>query len=142
MDFWTGDLNYLAVVVTATIPIALGTWWYMPRVGLGDVWMRLIATTREELDSRGGRAMAIAFISTIIGAFVLSYVLALLTRFAGADGFLDGLVLGLWIWVGVIATTSLGVYVFAGSGLRLWVFNNAYQLVSVPLMTCLLAAWK
>ena len=28
MTLWTGDLNYLAVVVAALIPMALGMWWY------------------------------------------------------------------------------------------------------------------
>ncbi len=140
MDLWTGDLNYLAVIAAALVPMALGSWWYMPRVGLGGVWMRLVGTTEEEIRAQGGN-QGLLMGSMLLSSLVLAYVLALLTRIAGASGFGQGLVLGLWLWAGVILTTSLGVYIFAGRGPRLWAFNNAYHLVSVPLMAGLLAAW-
>ena len=49
MTLWTSDLNYLAVVVAAVIPMALGMWWYAPRFGLGGIWLRLIGMTEEEI---------------------------------------------------------------------------------------------
>lgn len=81
MDLWTGDLNYLAVVIVTLIPMALGSWWYST-VGLGRLWMHLVGKTEEELRAQGG--MAIGFTAVTLGALVLSYVLALLTRFVGA----------------------------------------------------------
>ena len=139
MDLWTGDLNYLAVVIVTLIPMAVGSWWYST-VGLGRLWMRLVGKTEEELKAQGG--MAIGFTAVTLGALVLSYVLALLTRFVGAGSFVDGLVLGLWLWVGVVATTSVGHYVFGGRGLRLWALDNAYHLIAVPIMAGILAAWR
>ncbi len=139
MDLWTSDVNYLAVALTALLPMLLGTFWYAT-FGFGRIWLRLIGRTLEEISAEGGAAKG--YISTMVGALVLSYGLAQLTRFAGSESFVDGLVLGLWIWVGAIATTSLGVYVFAGPGLRLWAFNNAYHLVAVPLMAAILTVWK
>lgn len=50
--------------------------------------------------------------------------------------------LGLWLWVGVVATTSVGHYVFGGRGLRLWALDNAYHLIAVPIMAGILAAWR
>jgi hypothetical protein len=139
MTLWTSDLNYLAVVVAAVIPMALGMWWYAPRFGLGGIWLRLIGMTEEEIRESGGPGHAMVLMP--ISALVQSYVLALLVNMSGAVGFGEGLVLGIWLLVGVIATTSLGVYVFGGRGLRLWAFNNAYHLVVVILMAGLLAAW-
>ena len=140
MTLWTGDLNYVAVVVAALIPMVLGMWWYAPKFGLGDVWLRLIGMTEEEIREGGGGQGPLMGLM-LISALVQSYVLALLVKMTGAAGFVDGVVLGIWLLVGVIATTSLGVYLFAGRGVRLWAFNNAYHLVGVVLMTGLLAAW-
>ena len=140
MTLWTGDLNYLAVVVAALIPMVLGSWWYTPRYGLGDIWLRLIGQTEAEIRESGGSGSAMGLM--LVSALVQSYVVALLVKMTGAAGFVEGLVLGIWLLVGVIATTSLGVYVFAGRGLRLWAFNNAYQLVAVVLMAGVLAAWS
>ena len=139
MTLWTGDLNYVAVVVAALIPMALGMWWYAPKFGLGDIWLGLVGMTQEEIAESGGSGPAMGL--TLIGALVQSYVLALLVKMTGAAGFGEGVILGIWLLVGIVATTSLGVYVFAGRGLRLWAFNNAYHLVSVVLMAGLLAAW-
>ena len=139
MDLWTGGLNYLAMVIVTLIPMALGSWWYST-VGLGQLWMRLVGKTEEELRAQDG--MAIGFTAVTLGVLVLSYVLALLTRFVGAGSFVDGLVLGLWLWVGVVATTSVGHYVFGGHGLRLWALDNAYPLIAVPIMAGILAAWR
>ena len=140
MTLWTGDLNYVAVIVAALIPMALGMWWYAPKYGLGDIWLNLIGMTQEEIQESGGSGSAMGL--TLIGAVVQSYVLALLVKMTGAAGFGEGAILGLWLLVGIIATTSLGVYVFAGRGLKLWAFNNAYYLVGIILMTGLLAAWS
>ena len=140
MTLWTGDLNYVAVIVAALIPMALGMWWYAPKFGLGNIWLGLIGMTEEEIRESGGPGYAMGLM--LVSALVQSYVLALLTRMTGAAGFGEGVILGLWLLVGVIATTSLGVYLFAGRGLRLWAFNNAYHLVGIILMTGLLAAWS
>ena len=139
MTLWTGDLNYVAVVVAALIPMALGMWWYAPRFGLGSIWLRLIGMTEEGIRESGGPGPAMGLM--LISALVQSYVLALLVKMTGAGGLGDGLVLGVWLLVGIVATTSLGVYMFGGRGLRLWAFNNAYHLVSLVLMAGLIAAW-
>ena len=96
--------------------------------------------TEEEIREGGGGQGPVMGLM-LISALVQSYVLALLVKMTGADGFGEGVVLGIWLLIGVIATTSLGVYMFAGRGLRLWAFNNAYHLVTVVLMAGLLAAW-
>lgn len=139
MTLWTGELNYVAVVVAALIPMALGMWWYAPKFGLGDIWLGLVGMTQEEIQESGGSGPAMGL--TLIGALVQSYVLALLVKMTGAAGFGEGVILGIWLLVGIVATTSLGVYVFAGRGLRLWAFNNAYHLVGILLMAGLIAAW-
>ena len=113
----------------------------MPRgTDLGDIWLNLVGMTQEEIQEGGGSGPAMGL--TLIGAVIQSYVLALLVKMTGATGFGEGAILGIWLLVGVVATTSLGVYVFGGRGLRLWAFNNAYSLVGIILMSGLLAAWS
>ncbi|MBM4436480.1 MAG: DUF1761 domain-containing protein [Actinobacteria bacterium] len=87
-------------------------------MGFGHLWLKLMGVTEDQARALGNPTVGHA--ATTVGALALAYVLALLARFAGAQTFWEGLVLGLWIWVGVVITTSVDSYVFGGRGLRLW----------------------
>jgi hypothetical protein len=61
------DLNYLAVVVAALVPIVLGALWYSPLL-FADRWMRAVGRTREELGDA-----ALGDLLSAVAAFVPSY---------------------------------------------------------------------
>ena len=140
MDLWTSELNYPAIIILTAANMAVGFWWYAPRFGLGDVWLRLLGKTEEELRAKGGPN--VAFAAVIAGSLVTSYVLALVIHLTGAADFAQGAIVGLWVWAGLVAATSVGRYVFGGQGLKLWAFDNAYFLVTVTLIAGVLGAWS
>ncbi len=139
MDLWTSDLNYLAVVITALVTTVVGSLWYAPFL-FGGIWMNLIGKTMEEIRAQGNQVRA--FSSVTLAALVTSYVLALFVHFTGAQSFVDGLVMGLWLWIGIIITSSLGHYVFSGFPLRLWGLDEGRHLIAIPIMSGILAVWQ
>jgi len=47
-----------------------------------------------------------------------------------------------WIWLGFIATVTLGNVLWHGRPKELWALENAYSLVNLLVMTAILYNWK
>jgi uncharacterized protein DUF1761 len=128
------DINWIAVVVAALVPMVVGMAWY-GRL-LGDAWLRAVGKTREEIGSPGpGYALALA------AALLNSILLALLVDWAGADTFGEGLLVGLFAW-GFVATTAGVNSLFAGRSRALYTIDAGYHLVTFTVMAVILAVWN
>jgi len=131
------QINFLAVVAAAVANMIIASIWYSPGV-FGKRWMTL-AGIRQEGDMKGaGPAYAAAFVV----ALILAYVLAHFVGYTQAHTLGDGLQLGFWVWLGFVATTSAGDYIFGGRPRPLYVLNNGYQLVTLLINGVLLALWR
>jgi hypothetical protein len=129
------DLNWIAIIVAAVVPMVLGALWYSP-LAFAEPWMRAVGRTREEL----GDAQ-LGYLLSAVGALLSSYVLARVVKWAEVDDLWNGALVGVFVWVGFVATV-LGVTTFFGGRPRaLWLINAGYQLVSLVLMGAILGAW-
>jgi hypothetical protein len=129
------DLNWIAIIVAAIIPIVLGALWYSP-VLFAEPWMRAVGRTREEL----GNA-AFGYLLSAIGALVSSYALARIIKWAEVDDLWNGALVGILVWVGFVATVLAVTTYFGGRPRVLWMINAGYQLVALVLMGAILGAW-
>lgn len=129
------DLNWIAIIVAAIIPMALGALWYSP-VLFAEPWMRAVGRTREEL---GGAQLGYAL--SAIGALVSSYVLARIVKWAEVNDLWNGALIGIFVWAGFVATVLAVTTYFGGRPRVLWLINAGYQLVALVLMGALLGAW-
>jgi len=129
------DINWIAVIVAALVPMALGAVWYSPALFVSP-WMRAVGKTQEDLSgARRGYAVAAA------GALVMAYVLARIVDYAGATTIGDGLVVGLLAWAGFVLTTMAVNGIFAGRSLSLYLIDGGYHGVSLLVMGAILAIW-
>src|SRR4051812_24897159 len=97
------DINWIAVILAAVINMAIGAYWYSPRL-FGREWMKLIGKKMEDMDkmrSRAGPGYGIA----AIGALIQAWVLAHFVQYAGATTFWRGLLVGFWLWLAFVAAT-------------------------------------
>ena len=133
------DINFFAVLLAAISAMILGAAWYSPLL-FGKKWIRLMNKSDEELNEmkKGmGKAYGVTFVGVIIMAYVLAYIIGLLevgTVFAGVKT-------AFWVWLGFVATTSLGGVLFEARPRDLYFINNAYQLVSLVLMGIIIGVW-
>ena len=67
------DVNFLAILVAAVVPMVIGFLWYNPKL-LGNAWMREAGMTEEKM--KGGNMALIFGVS-----FLLSLLLAFFTQF-------------------------------------------------------------
>lgn len=137
-------INYLAVVTGAVSTMILGALWYGPL--FGKIWPGLSGMTDEKIAEEKSKGMAKGYMLTFLGALIMSYVLAHSLIFAAAylrvAGVTAGLMAGFWSWLGFIAPVTLGTVLWEGKPWKLWLLNNAYQLLALLVMGAILAVWR
>jgi len=130
------NVNVWAVIVAAVINMVVGAAWYS-RALFAKPWMKL--TGRKNMDGSGA---GMSYAMTTAAALLQTFVLALLTVSLHVTDAWAGVCLGLWVWAGFAATTSISDYLFAGRSLKLWALNQGYYVVVLAVNGALLAAWK
>jgi len=103
------DLNWLAIIVGAIIPMVLGFIWYHPKL-FGRMWMDSLGFNEEDL--KGGN-MAMIFGLSFLLAAVLAYTISLFMAYHPEDyqtfghGLLHGGMVAVTLAIPVLVTNSL-----------------------------------
>lgn len=129
------DINWLAALVTTLSYMVVGALWYGPL--FQKPWMRLSGMTEESVKTGAGKAYAMM----LIVAFVSVMVLAMLVKTLGAETFVDGMMVGFWIWLGFQATVMLNAVIFEKKPFPLYLLNAGYNLVAILIAGGILAVW-
>ena len=126
-------LNWLAIVVAALVPFAVGGLWYGPL--FQKPWMALTGITKE---TPGQNSMPL-----VMGmSFVLNLVIATsLALFIGGGTWQFGLFAGFMAGFTFVGMAFGIVYLFESRPLKLWFINAGYQTVVFTAMGAILGAW-
>jgi hypothetical protein len=134
-------INYAAIAASAFLYWLLGGLWYSPLL-FGGKFIEIMRWSPEQLariEAEGaGAQLALAFVGSLVAAYVLAHVV----RYMNAENALDGAKTGLWLWLGFIVTTNLNTVFFEFRPLGLYLINISYHLVAFLTMGALLAAWR
>lgn len=135
------SINYLAVLVTAIVGMAIGTAWYSKGL-FGSAWLKETKMTNKQISDakKSGKVNKIylyMFLLTILSA----YVLANLVDLFEATTFGSGLYLGFILWLGIIVPTLAGQFMFGGKSSRLYWITAGHHLVGLMIMAAILAVW-
>jgi surface polysaccharide O-acyltransferase-like enzyme len=79
-----------------------------------------------------------SLIASILAAFVLGKLISV----AGFSTAVDGLKIGLVVWLGFVTTVQLTNALFSRQPNRLYMINTGYQLVCYVVMGAILGAWR
>lgn len=129
------DINLYAVIIAAIVHGGLGVAWYSP----GVFGKRLDPPTKKISDKHElGRVLAVRLGFSLLTIYVMAHFIA----YAGAIGFWEGVQVGFWLWLGLVATTE-GVKDFLkGRSLRLFLIDQGYYLLALVAAGAMLAAWR
>lgn len=128
-------VNWLAVVVGMVVSMAIGALWYGPL--FGNLWLRLIGKTVDELESD-----PMDYIKTAVAAFIGMLFLNLVVVSFGAQTLVDGIVAGALTFIGLGATLTFVYTTFEGPEEKVWLLYAAYQLVVFAIMGAVFAVWR
>jgi len=130
------EINWLAVLATTVGYMIVGALWYGPF--FQKPWMQLTGVTEELAKAGAGKAYAMMFIVALISVIVL----AMFVLTVNAETFVEGMVIGFWIWLGFQATIMMNGVIFEKKPFKLYMINVGYNLVMLLISGGVLANWK
>ena len=133
------NVNYLAVLVAAIASMVIGFLWYGPL--FGKQYMALMNFDKKKMQEAKKKGMGKQYTLTFLTSLITGYVLAYFVNYAQASTIADGVVLGSWLWIGFFATTQLGVVLWEGKPVKLYLIKTLDSLVTLAVMGAILAVW-
>jgi Protein of unknown function (DUF1761) len=127
-------INYLAIIVAAVAAWLAGAGWYM---ALGKPWMAANGMTQEQMEACKGRPYAwLPFVLAFVGSLIMAWVLAGVLGHLGTGQVTvrNGIISGLFLWLGFVFTTMLVNNSFAMRKPMLLVIDGGYWVVVLILM--------
>jgi hypothetical protein len=136
-------IDYWAVFGAAVAAMVLGFLWFGPL--FGKQWTRAMGISHEQMEemkAKGMPSMWRSYLIMFIGALVMAFVLAhVLVAFGNVMGGIDsGVSAGLWMWIGFVAPVTIGSVLWEKRSWRYWFITSGYYLVSLILMSIIIAS--
>jgi hypothetical protein len=136
-------VNVWAVLVAAVATMVVGFLWYSPAL-FANSWMKLMGYDPNdkakiaEMQKGAAPSYVMSLVASILAAFVLGKLISL----SGFSNAVDGLKIGLVVWLGFVTTVQFTNALFSRQRNRLYMINTGYQLVSYVVMGAILGAWR
>src|SRR3989344_7048970 len=134
------DINYWAILVSAVASFILGYLWYSPLL-FGKPWMKMMGFPHQHMEEAKKKGMVKLYLGNFIATLIMVYILSHFVDYAQAKTITDGLQLGLWVWLGFIATLLFGSILWEGKPFKLFLINSGYRLVELLIVASILSAW-
>lgn len=137
------SIHFGAVFVSAIVAFVLGFLFHGPIAG--KLWMKLanIHPTGKEKMTDMIPQMAWNFLVNLVTAFVMAmvFVLVFTSPLMGEATWFRGVIMGMWLWLGfLVTTTAIGV-IWMGQSVKLWLFESVCSLIVMGAMGAILASW-
>ena len=126
-------VNNLAVLVAAIAGMVVGSVWFAL---FGKTWMKLAKIT-----SKPKKGMGKSYLGQFVSLLVTAYVLAIILGLFNATTVGAGISAAFWIWLGFVATETFGGVLWSGTSLKLWLFENLQNFISLAVMASIIAVW-
>jgi hypothetical protein len=135
------QVNHLAVLLAALSSMVVGSVWYARGV-FGAAWMKMAKVDEKRAKEGAPLALTVAFLSSLVMAYVLAHVTYLSNNFYNNSFLQDALMTGLWMWVGFQGTRILMHDLFEGRRKKLSLMNAGNELVTILVMALIIGLMK
>ncbi len=127
------DINLLAVLVAGLVHTVIGLIWFMPKL-FGNSWIQL---TGKEMKPANSWIPA-----GLIGHQLMAFVLALIINLANVRNIVGGIIVGILICIGFMATLEIGELIWEKIPFKLFLIRVGNQLVGLCSAGAILAVWR
>ena len=128
-------LNWLAILVATVAGFALGGLWYGPL--FGEAWLSALGKMANDI-----QPSATPFVISFFTALITAVVLALFINATNISTLGGGVMIGLLVGIGFIATAMASDSAFGDTGLNLWLIQSGYRVLYSVIMGAILAVWR
>ncbi len=130
------DLNWLAVLVASVAWFAFSAVWYSVPP-LSNAWQKAAKVDAAD----GGPPLAMIMITTLVGYFVTSIVIALLAQAVGTSDVIDGISLGVVLGVGFGVIGALVSQLYEHKGGSYWLINGVNAVIAYSIVAVIVTVW-
>jgi Protein of unknown function (DUF1761) len=131
------EINYLAVLLAAVSSMVVGYAWYAPKV-FGDKWAKFVGLNEEKMKKGAPKAMSLAFVASLITAYVLAHVIYLANSYFDNSFMQDALSTALWLWLGLTAARLWVHDLFEQRPAFITAIAAGYELVTLIVMAAII----
>ncbi len=136
-------INLFSVFAAAVASFVIGFLFHGPL--FGKLWMKLakVHPTGKEKFSDMIPQMLWNLLVNFITAFVMAGIFWLIfsSPLMGPATWFRGAILGVWLWLGFLVTSSAIEVIWMGRNYKLWLFEAVSSLVSMLAMGAIIAGW-
>lgn len=127
------NLNWLAVILAGLAYFVLGAVWYSDLL-FGRQYRAAIGAGEETASPQ-----AVALTVNLVGWLIAALAMGLIAESIGADGFADGAMLGIVVWIGFLVTNHVVNDFYQGMNAELTKITGPYNLLGFVIMGVILA---
>ena len=131
-------LNWVAILVAAIASFIFEALWFS--VFLNE-WLAGIGRTHEWLMS-SGMSPALQYGVAILCAVIAAAVLSLCIQASGEHSARRGVLVGVIVWLGFVATSWATEYIFEVRTLQIYAINAGFWLFDLMLIGAIVGVWK
>ncbi|HEY4255002.1 MAG TPA: DUF1761 domain-containing protein [Chlamydiales bacterium] len=122
------QIEAFSVIIAAILYMIVGFFWYSKWL-FGPTWLKLANMKASEMKHPGKATFYGA-----INALVVAYFLAFFESYLGVTTVLDGMFVGLTLWLGFVATTQISPVIWCKASPKLFLIDTSGKLVSLLVM--------
>lgn len=132
-------IYYPAVITAALSDVVTGFLWYSPMF-FGTTWKQLSGIT-EKQNKHNTRNALKHYVLSLLSAGIRACIIAIIFNAMLIAGPVEGLTMGALLWIGFVATTLLPSVLYQQIPWKLFFINSGYHLLSISIMSVILATW-
>ncbi len=141
MMVFESTVNWWAILVAIIANSILGMAWYSPSM-FGNEWIKLMGWDIKKMKKPGSKDMMKSMFGGILTAGVMAYMLNAFAKHTGAYTWVFGMQLGFYVWLGFIATVTIGGVLWEKRPWKLFFINNGYWLISMLMIGAIIGGWQ
>ena len=134
------DINFLAILVSGIVAMIIGSLWYSPAL-FGKQWIKLSGMTNKKIKKAKQKGMGKTYFIAFISTLIMAYVLAVLLKFSKVATISKGFKIAFLIWIGFFATTQLGTVLWQNKPFKLYLIDTLHYLVTLLVISAILTSW-
>ena len=129
-------VNGFAIAAAVVSAFVVGGLWYSPLLFVNS-WLKMSGVSKQVFDA----GLPTALLGDLFSATATALVLNQVIHWSGMVGIGAGLIVGLILWVGLIAGTLLSQVTYEHRPVAFFAISSGYRLVTLEVMGAILSAW-
>ncbi|MBI4441387.1 DUF1761 domain-containing protein [Candidatus Woesearchaeota archaeon] len=126
--------TYTMILMAAVAGMVIGGLWYSPLL-FAQRWVKASGLSPTELEKAKQKGMGKTFLMAFVNNIIMAYILSLFVP----PGITEGIRVAFLLWLGFIATTSMGSVLWERKPIEYYLINASHELVAICLMGAILA---